>query len=125
MLGISTGVQVPGARGISSTVFRQVRFNSGVGGYREAPVTSLQLTYTGVLLAVFGNQLCLPIPSIVFLMAAGAMSADGGMRTSIIVFVGCFGLLGSGWHMVLVRPPVGFSGYATALPVNCRPAKLL
>ena len=56
-------------------------------------MTSLQLTYTGVLLAVFGNQLCLPIPSIVFLMAAGAMSADGGMRTSIIVFLSVLGCL--------------------------------
>jgi membrane protein DedA with SNARE-associated domain/rhodanese-related sulfurtransferase len=56
-------------------------------------VTSLQLTYAGVLLAVFANQLCLPIPSIVFLMAAGAMSADGGMRTSIIVFMGVLGSL--------------------------------
>ena len=27
--------------------------------------------------------------------------------------------------MVLVRPPMGFSGYAVTLPVHCRPAKLL
>jgi membrane protein DedA with SNARE-associated domain/rhodanese-related sulfurtransferase len=56
-------------------------------------VTSLQLTYAGVLLAVFANQLCLPIPSIVFLMAAGAISAHGGMRTSIIVFLAVLGCL--------------------------------
>jgi len=56
-------------------------------------VTSLQLDYTGVLLAVFANQLCSPIPSIVFLMAAGALSASGGMRTSIIVSLGVFGCL--------------------------------
>jgi membrane protein DedA with SNARE-associated domain/rhodanese-related sulfurtransferase len=54
---------------------------------------SLHLTYTGVLLAVLAEQLCLPIPSIVFLMAAGALSAQGQMRTSIIVFLGVSGCL--------------------------------
>jgi membrane protein DedA with SNARE-associated domain/rhodanese-related sulfurtransferase len=54
---------------------------------------SLQLTYPGVLLAVFAQQLCLPIPSVVFLMAAGALSARGEMRTTIIVFLGVSGCL--------------------------------
>ena len=54
---------------------------------------SLQLTYPAVLLAVFAQQLCLPIPSVVFLMAAGALSAHGEMRTSIIVFLGIAGCL--------------------------------
>ena len=54
---------------------------------------SVHLTYTGVLLAVFAEQLCLPIPSIVFLMAAGALSSQGQMRTSIIVFLGVSGCL--------------------------------
>ena len=49
--------------------------------------TSSQLTYIGIALAVFANQLCLPIPSVVFLMAAGALAAHGGMRTSIIVLL--------------------------------------
>ena len=53
----------------------------------------LQLTYPGVLLAVFAEQLCLPIPSVVFLMAAGALSARGEMRTSIIVLMGVSGCL--------------------------------
>jgi membrane protein DedA with SNARE-associated domain/rhodanese-related sulfurtransferase len=44
-----------------------------------------QLTYTGVLLAVLANQLCLPVPSIVFLMAAGAFSAHGHMQAGIVV----------------------------------------
>ncbi len=56
-------------------------------------MNSLQLTYAGVGLAVFANQLCLPIPSIVFLMAAGALSASGGMRASIIIFLGVLGCL--------------------------------
>jgi len=44
-----------------------------------------QLTYTAVLLAVLGEQLCLPIPALIFLMAAGALSARGEMHTSIII----------------------------------------
>ncbi|MBV9085691.1 MAG: VTT domain-containing protein [Acidobacteriaceae bacterium] len=48
---------------------------------------SSQLTYSGVLLAVFAQQLCLPIPSVVFLITAGAISAQGGMRTSTVVVV--------------------------------------
>ncbi len=46
-----------------------------------------QLTYTGVLLAVFANQLCLPVPAIVFLMAAGALSAHGYMQTSTVALL--------------------------------------
>ena len=53
----------------------------------------LQLTYPGVLLAVFGQQLCLPIPSVVFLMAAGALSARGEMHAGIIVLLGVSGCL--------------------------------
>ena len=54
---------------------------------------SLHLTYTAVLLAVFAEQLGLPFPSIVFLMTAGALSAHGEMRTSIIIFLGVVGCL--------------------------------
>jgi membrane protein DedA with SNARE-associated domain/rhodanese-related sulfurtransferase len=56
-------------------------------------VTSLQLTYGGVLLAVFANQICLPVPSVVFLIAAGALSAHGRMSASIVVFLGVLGCL--------------------------------
>jgi membrane protein DedA with SNARE-associated domain/rhodanese-related sulfurtransferase len=55
--------------------------------------TSWELTYAGVSLAVFANQICLPVPSIVFLMAAGAISARGGMRASIIVILAVLGCL--------------------------------
>jgi membrane protein DedA with SNARE-associated domain/rhodanese-related sulfurtransferase len=54
---------------------------------------SLQLTYMGVLLAVFAQQLCLPIPSVVFLMTAGALSVHGRMHTSIVVSLGVLGCL--------------------------------
>jgi len=52
-----------------------------------------QLTYTAVLLAVLAEQLYLPIPSVVFLTAAGALSARGEMRMSIIVPLGILACL--------------------------------
>lgn len=55
--------------------------------------TLLQLTYGGVLLAVFANQVGLPVPSVVFLMAAGALSARGAMSPAIIVLLGVLGCL--------------------------------
>jgi membrane protein DedA with SNARE-associated domain/rhodanese-related sulfurtransferase len=58
---------------------------------------SWQLTYTGVSLAVFANQICLPVPSVVFLMAAGAISARGGMRAGIIVILAVLGCLLADW----------------------------
>jgi membrane protein DedA with SNARE-associated domain/rhodanese-related sulfurtransferase len=61
-----------------------------------------QLTYLGVLLAVFGNQVCLPIPSVVFLIAGGALSAHGKMSAAIVVLLGVLGsLAGDGiWFWV-------------------------
>ena len=50
-------------------------------------MTPPQLTYAGVLLAVLANQLCLPVPAIVFLMAAGALSAHGYMQASAVVLL--------------------------------------
>jgi membrane protein DedA with SNARE-associated domain/rhodanese-related sulfurtransferase len=49
-----------------------------------------ELDYTGVLLAVLANQLCLPVPSVVFLMAAGALSAHGKMSAPILVLLCVF-----------------------------------
>ena len=70
--------------------------------------TLLQLTYSGLFLAVLAQQVGLPIPSVVFLMAAGALSARGAMSPSDYCFVGCFGLPGRRWDMVLDWPQVGF-----------------
>ena len=84
-----------------------------------------QLTYAAVLLAVLIEQLGLPIPSVVFLMAAGALSARGKMQHKHYSFSGHFSLPRSGFDMVLVRPKVGFSSYAAALPLDCRPARKL
>jgi len=80
---------------------------------------SSQLTYTGIFLAVFANQSCLPVPSVVFLLAAGALSANGEMRASIIVFLGVFGCLagdgiwfwlGRRWGSQAVRVLSRFTG---------------
>jgi len=54
---------------------------------------SLHLTYSAVPLAVFAEQLGLPFPSVVVLMTAGAFSAHGQMRASIIVFLGVLACL--------------------------------
>ena len=56
-------------------------------------MNTLQLTYGGVFLAVFANQVGLPVPSVVFLMAAGALSARGAMSPTIIVLLGVLGCL--------------------------------
>jgi membrane protein DedA with SNARE-associated domain/rhodanese-related sulfurtransferase len=50
-------------------------------------MSHLELTYSGVLLAVLANQLCLPVPSVVFLMAAGALSAHGRMSAIVIALL--------------------------------------
>ena len=62
----------------------------------------LHLTYSGLFLAVLAQQAGLPIPSVVFLMAAGALSAHGGMNPAIILPLGVLGCLaGDGmWYCI-------------------------
>ena len=64
--------------------------------------TLLQLTYSGLFLAVLSQQVGLPIPSVVFLMAAGALAARGAMSPAIIVLLGVLGCLaGDGiWYWI-------------------------
>ena len=64
--------------------------------------TLLQLTYSGLFLAVLGQQVGLPIPSVVFLMAAGALAARGSMNPAIILLSGVLGCLaGDGiWYWI-------------------------
>jgi membrane protein DedA with SNARE-associated domain/rhodanese-related sulfurtransferase len=60
-------------------------------------MTNSELTYTGVLFAVLANQLCLPVPSCAFLMAAGALSAHGKMHPAVVVLLAVLGcLMGDG-----------------------------
>jgi membrane protein DedA with SNARE-associated domain/rhodanese-related sulfurtransferase len=55
--------------------------------------TLLELTYGGLFLGVLAQQAGLPIPSVVFLMAGGALSSNGRMSPSIVVFLGVLGCL--------------------------------
>jgi membrane protein DedA with SNARE-associated domain/rhodanese-related sulfurtransferase len=50
--------------------------------------------YTQLFIAVLAQQLGLPIPSVVFLMAAGALAAHGTMHPFLIVCLGVLGCLG-------------------------------
>jgi len=78
--------------------------------------TLLQLTYGGVFAPVTAQQIGLPIPSVIFLMAAGAHAAHRGMHPVIIValsVVGC--LAGDGvWFWI------GRRWGSKALRVLCR-----
>lgn len=57
--------------------------------------TPSHLTYIGVVLAVLANQLCLPVPAIVFLMAGGALSVHGDMHAGAIVLLSVLSCLGA------------------------------
>jgi hypothetical protein len=102
-----------------------IRFGGSTTNSDTIMTAFSQLTYTAVLLAVLAEQLYLPIPSVVFLMAAGELSARGEMRTSIIVSLGILACLAADFDRVLVRPTMGFSSFAAALPLDCRPARML
>ena len=86
--------------------------------------TFIELTYTGVFVAVLGQQAGLPIPSVVFLMAAGALSAHGRMSLTIAILLGVLGCLagdglwfwiGRKWGSKALRLLCRF----TADPRNC------
>jgi len=59
------------------------------------------LTYPTILLAVFANQLCLPVPAVLFLITAGALVGRGSLNFSIVVLLGVVGSLVAdyGWFM--------------------------
>ena len=59
------------------------------------------ITYPTILLAVFANQLCLPVPAVLFLITAGALVGSGSLNFSIVVLVGIVGSLAAdyGWFM--------------------------
>ena len=56
-------------------------------------IDSSQLTYTGLLLAVFANQACLPVPSMTFLMMAGVLAHRGEMDPILVVALAVFACL--------------------------------
>jgi membrane protein DedA with SNARE-associated domain/rhodanese-related sulfurtransferase len=81
-------------------------------------ITSHTITYPMIFLAVFANQLCLPIPSILFLIAAGALAKTGSLNLEGVILVGISGcvLADSAWFAAgrrcgyrIVRGLSGFS----------------
>ncbi len=51
------------------------------------------ITYPTILIAVFANQLCLPVPAVLFLMTAGALVASGGLNLGGVILAGVVGSL--------------------------------
>ena len=87
--------------------------------------TLLQLTYSGLFLAVLAQQVGLPIPSVVFLMAAGALSARGAMSPAIIVLLGVLGCLAGDGIWYWIGRKWGSKAMRLHLPIQCGPAGLL
>ena len=94
--------------------------HSGMGLARNHMMTNhtLTLTYPMIFLAVFANQLCLPIPSLLFLIAAGALAKTGSLNLEIVILVGVIGCIladgawfvaGRWWGYRLVRGISSFS----------------
>jgi membrane protein DedA with SNARE-associated domain/rhodanese-related sulfurtransferase len=54
-----------------------------------------ELTYTGIGLAVFAQQFCLPVPSMLLLMTTGALAAQGHghLQLSLVLLSGVLGCL--------------------------------
>jgi len=59
------------------------------------------ITYPTILVAVFANQLCLPVPAVLFLITAGALVGSGSLNFTIVVLVGVVGCLAAdyAWFM--------------------------
>jgi membrane protein DedA with SNARE-associated domain len=51
------------------------------------------ITYPTILTAVFANQLCLPIPSVLFLITAGALVQSGRLNLATVILAGVVGSL--------------------------------
>ena len=91
--------------------------------------TLLQLTYSGLFLAVFAQQVGLPIPSVVFLIAAGALSAHSKMTPAIIIILAILGCLagdgiwfwiGHKWGSKALRLLCKFTGDPRSCSRNAR-----
>ena len=88
-----------------------------------------QLTYTGIWLAVFARQLCLPVPAVLFLMSAGALAMDGHLHLSLVLLVGVVGCLcgdgvwfwlGRRWGSQVIRLVCSVSGDPRMCAENSR-----
>ena len=77
------------------------------------------LTYSGIWLAVFARQLCLPVPAVVFLMSAGALCMEGHLHLSLVLLAAVLGCLcgdgvwfwmGRRWGSRVIRLVCSLSG---------------
>jgi membrane protein DedA with SNARE-associated domain/rhodanese-related sulfurtransferase len=80
---------------------------------------ALSMTYLILWAAVFGRQICLPVPANLFLLTAGALARDGGLNMSLVLCVGILGCLagdlvwfeaGRHWGSQIMRILCAFSG---------------
>jgi membrane protein DedA with SNARE-associated domain/rhodanese-related sulfurtransferase len=60
-------------------------------------IHTVTLTYPMIFLAVFANQLCLPIPSVLFLITAGALAKSGSLNVEGVILVGVAGCVLADW----------------------------
>src|SRR5271165_1771156 len=67
-----------------------------------------------ILIAVFANQLCLPIPAVLFLITAGALVASGSLNLGSVILAGVVLPIG-GLCVVPSRSVVGASSRARSL----------
>jgi membrane protein DedA with SNARE-associated domain/rhodanese-related sulfurtransferase len=77
------------------------------------------ITYPVILMAVFANQICLPVPAVLFLITAGALVESGRLNFGSVILAGVVGSLladyawfmaGRWWgHRILVRGLCAFS----------------
>jgi membrane protein DedA with SNARE-associated domain/rhodanese-related sulfurtransferase len=51
------------------------------------------ITYPVILMAVFANQICLPIPAVLFLITAGALVESGRLNFGSVILAGVVGSL--------------------------------
>jgi membrane protein DedA with SNARE-associated domain/rhodanese-related sulfurtransferase len=58
-------------------------------------IGATQLTYSGIALAVFGEQFCLPVPAVLLLMTAGALigQGQGSLRLGLVLLSSVIGCL--------------------------------
>ena len=54
---------------------------------------TFRLTYLVLGLAIFARQVCLPVPAILFLLAAGALARTGELNVTLVLGVGILGCL--------------------------------
>src|ERR1700693_3283213 len=60
------------------------------------------ITYPVILMAVFANQICLPVPAVLFLITAGALVESGRLNFGSVILAGVVGslLADYAWFMV-------------------------